>query len=130
TNRFHDRNWKEASVTKQTNFDDAQKVAKRFLSWPALCSALALLNDENFTTASNNYRNRLNHGFPPRIEVGHAITVQRDLGAPSSYVISDAPPLLIADLIPLLGAQYDAALNCFDAYIELVKEQYKLWPAA
>jgi len=130
TNRFHDANWKEASLTKQTNFDDAQRVAKRFVSWPALCSALSLLNDENFTTTSDNYRNRLNHGFPPRIEVGHAITVQRDPGAASSYVIGHAPPLLIADVIPLLGAQYDAALNCFDAYIELVKEQYKLWPAA
>jgi hypothetical protein len=54
----------------------------------------------------------------------------RRCGAPSSYTIGHAPPLLIADLIPLLGAQYDAALHCFDAYIELVKEQYKLWPAA
>jgi hypothetical protein len=130
TNRFHDTNWKDASLQKQTNFDDAQRVAKRFVSWPALCSALSLLNDENFTTASDNYRNRLNHGFPPRIEVGHAIAVQRDPDAASSYLIRHAPPLLIADLIPLLGAQYDAALNCFDAYIELVKEQYKLWPAA
>src|SRR5271166_705529 len=31
TNRFHDANWKEASLTKQTNFDDAQRVAKRFV---------------------------------------------------------------------------------------------------
>jgi hypothetical protein len=129
TNRFHDPNWKEASPTKQTNFDDAKRVAKRFLSWPALCSALSLLNDEEFTTASDNYRNRLNHGFPPRIEVGYAIRVQREPGAPSVYTIGNAPPLLIADLIPLLGAQYDAALNCFDAYIELVKEQHTLWPA-
>jgi hypothetical protein len=32
TNRFHDANWKDASPTKQTNFDDAQRAAKRFLS--------------------------------------------------------------------------------------------------
>jgi len=130
TNRFHDANWKEGSLKKQTNFDDAQRVAKRFFSWTALCSALSLLNDENFNTASDNYRNRLNHGFPPRIEVGHVLTVQRDPCAASSYEIRHAPPLLIADLVPLLAAQYGAALKCFDAYIELIKEQYKLWPAA
>jgi hypothetical protein len=130
TARFLDADWKEGALKKQTNFDDAQRTAARFRSWPALCSALSLLNDEKFTTASDSYRNRLNHGFAPRIEFGHGITVQRDPGAASAYVIRHARPLLIADLIPLLAAQYDAALNCFDGYIKLIKEQHKLWPSA
>jgi hypothetical protein len=56
------------------------------------------------------------------------MTIQRD---PDSrrYVINNAPPLGIRELIPLLAKQYGAALDCYYRYIDLIKEQHKIWPA-
>jgi hypothetical protein len=87
---------------------------------------LSRLNNKTFATATDDYRNRLNHGFPRRIELGHILTIQRD---PKSlvYRIVDAPPLLIGDLTPVLAVQYEAAVDCYDAYVELVREQRELW---
>ncbi len=130
TNRFLDNAWKEDLLKDRLNFPDTVKFASRFAWWPPLCSTLSLLNDENFTNASDDYRTRLNHGFPRRIEFGHTLVVKRDLHDPNKvlYTFGNAPPLFISDLVPLLATQYNAALNCFDAYIALVKEQSEYWP--
>ncbi len=103
------------------------KLAKRFKSWSTLHNALALLNDENFATASDDYRTQFNHSFPRRIEVGYTSTFQQ--GA-SAVILADTPPLFIDDPIPALATQYGAAVDCYNAYIELVKEQHKLGPTA
>jgi hypothetical protein len=128
TNRFHDGNWDEKALPGKPNFPDAIKLAGHFRSWPALCGALSLVDDTTFRDASDDYRNEFNHGFPRRIELGYTTIIRRDAKS-SSYELHDAPPLLVRDLIPLLAAQHKAASDCHDAYIELIKEQHKLWPS-
>ena len=87
-----------------------------------------MLDDASFKTASDNYRNEANHGFPRRIEIGHTTVIRRDPTA-ASYELYDAPPLLVNDLMPMLVAQHQAASQCYDAYMELVREQHGLWPS-
>ncbi len=87
------------------------KLAKRFKSWSTLHNALALLNDENFATASDDYRTQFNHSFPRRIEVGYTSTFQQ--GA-SAVILADTPPLFIDDPIPALATQYGAAVDCYN----------------
>lgn len=128
TSRFCDSNWNPCSFKERVNFPDADKLARRFASWAPLSGALSRLNNENFTKASDDYRNRFNHGFPRRIEFGHTTTVQQEPPGSFSYVWRNAPPFLIGDLIPLLSEQYSAALTAYKTYIELIKEQETLWP--
>jgi len=66
TNRFCTADWSEATLKpdKQLNLKEAKKLAAHFASWPELCTTLSLLNDEQFAVATDDYRNRLNHGFP------------------------------------------------------------------
>lgn len=121
----------EAPLKKQLNFKDARRLAANFGSWPTLCSALSLLNDEAFKDASDDYRNKLNHGFPRRIEIGHTWAINQVIEPGCvTYSLGVAPPLRIAELIPLLAKQYQIALSCFGAYIDLMKEQHALWPRA
>jgi hypothetical protein len=128
TSRFWDSAWTAKSFKPQANFKDARRLAQRFLSWPALSAALDAVNDAPFITASDNYRNRLNHGFARRIEIGRSFIVKPEPPGSTSYVMQDAPPLLIGEMIPVLAAQYDAAVTAYGRYIELIKEQEKMWP--
>jgi hypothetical protein len=128
TNWFHDIDWNENALPEKPNFPHAERLAGRFDSWPALRSALAMLDDPSFRTASDNYRNEANHGFPRRIEIGYTTVIRRDPRA-ASYGVYDAPPLLVNDLMPILVAQHRAASQCHDAYLELVREQHRLWPS-
>jgi hypothetical protein len=125
----HYHNNCKGALKERLTFLDAERLAARFVSWPALRSALSLLNGEKFINESDDYRNRVNHGFPRRIEVGHTVTISPDVRPGSiSYAWGVAPPLPIRNLIPLLAGQYEAAVNCFAAYVALIKEQHDLWP--
>jgi len=123
-------NWRDLSLKRdrQLDFKEAKKLASRFDSWPALCDALARLNDEQFVLTTDDYRSRLNHGFRRCVEFGHTMNFDRDIDSPS-YTLCEASPLRISDLIPLLANQYQATLNCYYMYIELIKEQQKKWSA-
>ena len=131
TNRFLDSNWNEKALPEKPNFHDARRLASRFEAWTALSTALEALDDKAFRLASDDYRNQANHGFPPRIEYGYTPVIRRD--APSSvpgsfYQLYDLPPFRLNDLIPLLEPQYDAAIRCYDRYVNLIKEQHSVWP--
>lgn len=120
--------WDEAGLKddRELRFADAKKLSAPFSSWPSMCTAFARLNNSKFTDTSDDYRNRLHHGFPRRIELVHIMTIQRD---PKSFVyrICDQPPLFISDLVPLLADQYQAAVDCYVAYVALVREQRGFW---
>jgi hypothetical protein len=134
TNRFRAVGWSESELKpdRKLQFDDAKKLAAHFQSWPAVCDAFSRLNHSDFAAGTDDYRNRLNHGFPRRIELGHTMTLRRDPDPRRAnsfvYKLYDARPLRIGDLIPLLAEQYQAAVDCYRAYIELVREQHSLWP--
>ena len=123
TNRFYVNDWSERLLNEKPKFKDAKRLAERYHSWPTFCAALSLLNNQNFTNASDDYRNEFNHGFPRRIELGYTTIIRRDPKS-ASYEWRDAPPLSISYLIPLLAAEHKAARDSYQAYIELIKEQH------
>ena len=129
TNRFCDKNWKEVSFNKSVNFSDCQISAKNYSSWPLLSYALSSLNSAVFVALSKNYRNQFHHGFHVNIELGYLLTVKQELPGSTSYVIQNLPPLSLGHLVPLVAEQYNAALQSYVAYVALIKEQEKLWPA-
>jgi hypothetical protein len=148
TNGFLDSNWNEKALPEKPNFPDARRLASHFRSWPALCAALAMLDDEAFRVASDDYRNQANHGFHRRIEYGYTPIIRRDPKSKQAtfveqgqngeyqfiklpgriYDLYDSPPIPVIDLIPLLGSQHQAATGCYNKCVELITEQHKSWP--
>jgi hypothetical protein len=132
TNRFCDPNFSEDALKpdKQLKFHEIKKLAGRYVAWPQLRDALSQLDDARYRAESNDYRNRLNHGFAPGIEYGYLLTIQRVDDKPSSYNIMSVPPLELGSIIPSLIRQYKSVLQCYDRYIDLTKEQQHHWPKA
>ena len=130
-NRFRLSGWKDNANLAKPNFMTARQHACDWTSWPALEVALSQLSGDKFTNTSDDFRNRFNHGYPRRIEFGLTGFVQRNVTSDDSvsYNLGSSSPLRIADLIPLLAEQHAAALSCYNAYIELVKEQHAQLPA-
>lgn len=130
--RFTKSDFREDALgkDKDLNFKDAEKMASNFSAWPTLCGALSKLNDRTFEIDSDDYRARLNHGFPRHIEFGQPMTVERERKSSTEtvYALKMLPPLRIDNLVPLLSSQYRAALDCYNSYLELIKEQHELWP--
>lgn len=131
TNRFLDSNWNERALREKPNFPDAERLAARFQMWPALSAALEPFDNEAFRVASDDYRNQANHSFPRRFEYGYTPIIRRDppSGTPGgSYQLYDSPPFRLTDLIPLLEPQYQAAVRCYERYVDLIQEQHSFWP--
>jgi len=115
-------------LNPKVNFKDAEKSAKAFSSWPALSVALSQLNSASFINASDDYRRRHNHGFPRSVELGHRFVVNPTNADQTEYEIREEGPLQIDMLIPLIEEQYRAAITAHTTYVDLIKEQEKLWP--
>ena len=130
-NRFRLSTWKDDANLAKPNFKTAERHAQHWNSWPALAAALSQLSDDSFNSASDDFRNRFNHGYPRGVEFGLTGLVRRNVGSDGlvSYGLGSSPPLRIADLIPLLAQQHAAALDCYDTYINLVREQHAQLPA-
>jgi hypothetical protein len=124
-NRFRVGAWTDNADLRKPNFLTARRHAHQWTSWPALESTLSRLNDDSFTCAVDDFRNRFNHGYPRRVEYGFTGFVRRNVSSDGSvsYGFGDSPPLRVTELIPVLAPQYSVAVECYEAYAELVREQ-------
>jgi hypothetical protein len=104
---------------KDLDFKQAAKLAKHFKSWQGMHDAFSLLNDEGFVTASDDYRNRFNHGFPRRIEHGHSMIIER---------VENAPQLDISNLIRTLESSSNELrpeISNMIATLKIIEENHR-----
>lgn len=82
------------------------------------------LGGAQFTTKTNDYRNKYHHRLPPRFAHGHTQSIKRmpKKGA-TTYGIGAVPPLELSALLPALVQQHTLGMECFEAYASLVGEQ-------
>jgi len=124
-NRFVRPGWRDTVDLTKANFKTAQSLACDWTRWPALEAGLAALNTDEFDEAVDGYRNDFHHGFPRRVELGQSSVVTRNVSPGQvSYSFGVGEPLSLDVLVPLLLEQCDAALASYDAYVDLVREQY------
>jgi hypothetical protein len=124
TNRFADLQFRE-KFNDRPRYQDAERMAQKFSSWTALSTKLEALSDKEFSQVSSDYRNRFHHGFPPTIVVGYR-TMLRPMSS-GSFSIETAPPLSIAHVTSMVFEQCETALDAYEAYVELIREQEKFW---
>jgi hypothetical protein len=134
TRLFFETNFKETLKEERwLNYNEAKRLANGFRDWPALEAAFSKLNAEDYEKDSAHYRNSVNHSFAPNIEIGLQFKLQRRPESDESrknvsYQMIFAQPLSLDKLVPLLTDQYRAARDCFERYVDLVREQHALWP--
>lgn len=129
TRAFHERGFKGKLPRNGFNFPDAQRLAGVYSTWNGLSTAFAELDTADYRKQSGDYRNQLNHGFPRDIEHGHLLDVEIESNPAGhvGFIMKDLPPLRLEALIPLLSDQHAAAHQCYNRYVDLVKEQRTFW---
>jgi hypothetical protein len=120
------KGWKEDRLPadnciKQQTMD---AMAKGWAAFPALRAELLAINDDVFSGETDSFRNKYNHRFPSRIEIGYTQFVTR---TPQQgrvrYGLGGRQPLSLAALLPAVGRQHQVARRAFDLYSDLAREQ-------
>lgn len=109
------------------------KTAKRELAaWKEgakVLDALGKISQKDFEASTLNYRNKVEHRIPPRIEIGLSQFVTRtrvkaeaDATPSVQYGFGYSEPLKIEKVADLLQAEHEAARIAFEAFQGLVLE--------
>lgn len=107
----------------QEHMDNAGKPwGKKFCK---LKLALEKVCNKTYQAETLDFRNKYNHRYSPRIEIGitNLVTRNVDKGVYVSYGFGGTQPLKLNTIIPLLENQHSALMNAFVSYQELVNEQ-------
>jgi hypothetical protein len=124
TRLFFEKDFKKTlKDDSRLDYKEARRLAKGFRNWPALEVAFSKLNDDDYKAKSEDYRNSINHSFAPNIEIGSQFKLTRRPDSTDvSYNMIIEQPLRLEKLVPLLTNQYRAARDCFERYVDLVRE--------
>lgn len=120
--------------------EQAHVTGKKWKSWKKLNRNLDQVAGMKFKAATDDFRNKYNHRFSPKFELGITQSVKRMSGPsipngftdsmPSSnglsgvtYAIGGSPPLMIADLVIALEMECQFFRRAFDTFRSLIHEQ-------
>ena len=105
-------------------FEHADRVGSHWKDYKKLKVALEKIGNKKFTKATKNFRNKYNHRYSPKIELGHTEFVKRIVrNRKFSYDMGGTEPLTLAVINPLLSEQYVLFLKAFECYKKLVLAQ-------
>ena len=128
-NRFVQADWTEALLPADHRIDGKvmDRLGKGWQTFDRFKAALALLDDEDFSKATNEFRRKYHHRMPARFELGITQIVTRvHKDGHVHYQMGGTPPIRLDTLLDPLARQYNQALVVYDPYFTLVKE---LWSA-
>lgn len=102
-------------------FQQADLVGSPWKEYKKLKIALEKIGNKKFTESTKDFRNKYNHRYSPRIELGHTEFVKRKVGVGRvSYGMGYTEPLTLALLVPLLSDQYNIFLTALACYKNLI----------
>jgi hypothetical protein len=112
-------------VDSEIYFQAADKYGRPWKKYGKLKVALEKLASIAYEEATHDFRNKYNHRYSPRIEIGLTGLVTRTVNADGrvSYGFGQTNPLMLKDIIPLLRTQHTLSLAAYERYQALVSEQ-------
>jgi len=125
-NQIKKQNWvDDLPLDEEIYFDVADRYSSLWQSYNKLKLALEKISNKQFQSDTNNFRNKYNHRYSPKIEIGLTGLVTRNVrdGGKVSYGIGYTEPLKINKLVPALTCQYLNCLKAFKEYQKLIEEQ-------
>ncbi len=124
-NQVNQKNWvDDLPIDNEIYFDVADKYASLWKSYKKLKFALEKISNKQYQSDTYDFRNKYNHRYSPKIEIGVTGLVRRNVRANGqvSYGLGYTKPIKIDQLLPVLSAQYLACLKAFEEYQKLVQE--------
>ena len=124
-NQVKQKNWvDDLPLDNEIYFDVADKYSSLWKSYKKLKLALEKISNKQFQSDTYDFRNKYNHRYSPKIEVGLTGLVRRNVrdNGKVSYGFGYTKPLKIDQLLPALSGQYLACLKAFEEYQKLVQE--------
>lgn len=125
-NLILDPTWAESELPAETsiNFQTMEKTAARWQGYIDFLICFKQLNDNNFSAHTRNYRNKNQHQYPPRVEMGDTEFITRSRKDTNSmYTVTSKEPLGLLDIHPHLLKQFDVAMECYKLYDKIVCNQ-------
>ena len=113
-------------INKDIYSDASDKYGKPWgKKYTKLKKALEKIANKCYEEATHNFRNKYNHRYSPRIELGLTELVTRtvDGNGRVSYRLGQTDPLMLKDIIPLLKTRHSLCLSAFEKYQALINEQ-------
>lgn len=103
----------------------ADSFGKHWKKYSKLKVALEKIANSSFRESTHNFRNKYNHRYSPRIEIGLTGLVNRikNEDGTVSYGFGYTSPLMLKDINPLLFTQHSRCLAAHEKYQALVNEQ-------
>ena len=105
--------------------DSADKYGSRWKMYKKLKLALETIANREYDEETGNFRNKYNHQYSPRIEVGYTEFVRRTVDDKGgvSYGLGHTEPLPLVNIIDSVERQHSRCVRAFSRYQALVKEQ-------
>ena len=105
-------------------FNTADKYCTLWKRYKKLKLALEKISSKKFQSNTDDFRNKYNHRYSPRIELGLTELVRRRVGDDGkvSYGFGYTKPLKIDRLLPALTQQHANCLKAFEEYRKLINE--------
>jgi len=112
-------------IDSEIYFKQADEYGGKWNSYAKLKLALEKIANKEYSSNTHDFRNRFNHRYSPRIELGLTGLVTRIVSEEGkvSYGFGETQPLLIKDISKLLNAQHSHCIDAYGKYQDLVNEQ-------
>jgi hypothetical protein len=127
-NRWKVQGWKETNLPKDVsiNYKTMKTSSKPWPVFAGFSKSFDYLDNEEWKSITKGFRNKYHHQIPPWFEVGHTQIVTRTLrnDRTASYGFGACEPLPIKDYLDDLRGQHTCARTCFDAYSQLLADQW------
>jgi len=109
--------------------EKADKYAGTWKKYSKLKRCLEKISNKKYQANTLNFRNKYNHRYSPRIELGITNLVTRYVGnnGEVSYGIGCVEPLKLKEILPLLIEQHSMSMRAFILYQDLVNEHISLF---
>lgn len=109
-------------------FKHADETGSSWRSYKKLKLSLEKTGNKQFTKSTSNFRNKYNHRYSPRIEIGHTGFVKRKRSETKiSYGFGPTEPLTLSKLTPILSEQYTLYLQVYSCYKKLIFDHLTLF---
>jgi hypothetical protein len=111
-------------IDEEIWFQDTDKYSNSWRGYKKLKPALEKISNKKYQSATYDFRNKYNHRYSPKIELGMTELVKRKVGNDGkvSYIIGQTNPLKLIQLLPILEEQHANCLKAFEKFQNLVNE--------
>lgn len=116
----------EVVPDEKINLGILASVATRWDTGNVLVSSLREIDSAEYREKTLNYRNKAQHRHGPRLDFGHVANIVRDFpeGMLVSYSFGESPPIMAADVLPVLAIEGRRLRAAFFAYRDLIGAQW------